>query len=92
MKLLPEMDRMDARSDVSTARRELPDEARAIFAGGLEHDLEIEQSDPSGRVWNIFSGRRVERAGGKPQSQSRWLEHPQAATPSAADCGSGVGH
>src|SRR5215217_8388712 len=92
MKLLPEMDRMDAGPGIAAARRELPDEAGAVFAGRLEHDLQIEQSGASGRVWNVFCGHGVERARGKPKSQARWLEHPQAATPSAAGCGWGVGH
>src|SRR5215212_9953087 len=92
VKLLPEMDRMHARPGVSAARRELPNEASAVFAGCLEHDLQIEQSGTSGRVWNVFGGCGIERAGGKPKSQSRWLEHTQAAAPSAAGCGSGVSH
>jgi hypothetical protein len=65
MKLLPEMDHVHAGPDVSAARREFPNEAGAIFAGRLEHDLQIEQSDPSGRVRDVFSGSGVERASGK---------------------------
>ena len=92
MKLLPEMDRMHAGPGVSATRRELPDEAGAVFARRLEHDLQIEEASAGGRIWNVFGWHGVERAGGETESQARWLEHPQAATPSAAGCGSGVGH
>src|SRR5215216_2742534 len=79
MELLPEMDRMHAGPSVSAARRELSNEAGAVFARSLEHDLQVEQAGAGGLVRNIFGGCGVECAGGKPKSQSWRLEHPQGA-------------
>src|SRR5215218_10049334 len=53
MQLLPEMDRVHAGPGVSTARRELPDEAGAVLARRLEHDLQIEQPGACGLVRNL---------------------------------------
>ena len=75
MQVLPEMNAMDAAACKPAAAGQFPQEAGAILAWRLEHDLQVEEAKAGGDIRYVLGRGRVKGAGGKAEAEAGWFQH-----------------